>query len=70
MLTATVLRLNSQVPFGGKPHLSRSSINNMLTRKSAGFKESGIGRELGEYALHNYTGVKAVHVNLHAPPPI
>ncbi|KAL8279970.1 hypothetical protein RQP46_007551 [Phenoliferia psychrophenolica] len=35
-----------------------------------GFKESGIGRELGEYALHNYTGVKAVHVNLHAPCPI
>jgi len=29
-----------------------------------GFKQSGIGRELGEYALHNYTNVKAVHVNL------
>ncbi|ESK93383.1 aldehyde dehydrogenase [Moniliophthora roreri MCA 2997] len=29
-----------------------------------GFKQSGIGRELGEYALHNYTAVKAVHVNL------
>ncbi|OJA12632.1 hypothetical protein AZE42_04484 [Rhizopogon vesiculosus] len=29
-----------------------------------GFKQSGIGRELGEYALHNYTSVKAVHVNL------
>ncbi|KAJ7143888.1 aldehyde dehydrogenase [Mycena epipterygia] len=28
-----------------------------------GFKQSGIGRELGEYALHNYTNVKAVHVN-------
>ena len=23
-----------------------------------------VGRELGEYALHNYTNVKAVHVNL------
>jgi len=29
-----------------------------------GFKQSGIGRELGEYALLNYTNVKAVHVNL------
>jgi len=29
-----------------------------------GFKQSGIGRELGEYALNNYTNVKAVHVNL------
>ncbi|KAF9064343.1 aldehyde dehydrogenase [Rhodocollybia butyracea] len=29
-----------------------------------GFKQSGIGRELGEYALHNYTAVKAVQVNL------
>jgi len=29
-----------------------------------GFKQSGIGRELGDYALHNYTSVKAVHVNL------
>ncbi|KAJ2922163.1 hypothetical protein H1R20_g14933, partial [Candolleomyces eurysporus] len=29
-----------------------------------GFKQSGIGRELGEYCLHNYTNVKAVQVNL------
>ncbi|EPQ61365.1 aldehyde dehydrogenase [Gloeophyllum trabeum ATCC 11539] len=29
-----------------------------------GFKQSGIGRELGEYALANYSNVKAVHVNL------
>ncbi|KAF5391120.1 hypothetical protein D9757_003049 [Collybiopsis confluens] len=29
-----------------------------------GYKQSGIGRELGEYALKNYTAVKAVHVNL------
>ncbi|KAM0751179.1 aldehyde dehydrogenase [Meredithblackwellia eburnea MCA 4105] len=35
-----------------------------------GFKQSGIGRELGEYALHNYTAVKAVHVNLSAPAPL
>nr|AKS10559.1 aryl-aldehyde dehydrogenase [Trametes cinnabarina] len=30
-----------------------------------GYKQSGIGRELGEYALANYTAVKAVQVNLH-----
>jgi len=35
-----------------------------------GYKQSGIGRELGEYALANYTEVKAVHINLNAPPPI
>ncbi|KAH9823005.1 aldehyde dehydrogenase domain-containing protein [Melampsora americana] len=29
-----------------------------------GYKQSGIGREMGEYALTNYTSVKAVHVNL------
>jgi aldehyde dehydrogenase (NAD+) len=29
-----------------------------------GFKMSGIGRELGEYALSNYTEVKTVTVNL------
>lgn len=29
-----------------------------------GYKTSGIGRELGEYALENYTQVKAVHINL------
>lgn len=29
-----------------------------------GYKQSGIGRECGEYALENYTNVKAVHVNL------
>ena len=29
-----------------------------------GYKQSGIGRELGAYALSAYTQVKAVHVNL------
>ena len=29
-----------------------------------GYKHSGIGRELGEYALENYTEIKAVQVNL------
>ncbi|PWN54381.1 putative Iad1-indole-3-acetaldehyde dehydrogenase [Violaceomyces palustris] len=35
-----------------------------------GYKASGIGRELGEYALTNYTNVKAVHVNLTIPCPL
>ncbi|KAF9473535.1 aldehyde dehydrogenase [Pholiota conissans] len=29
-----------------------------------GYKHSGIGRELGEYALDTYTQVKGVHINL------
>ncbi|KAL0959105.1 hypothetical protein HGRIS_014402 [Hohenbuehelia grisea] len=29
-----------------------------------GYKQSGIGRELGEYALETYTQVKSVHVNI------
>ncbi|KAI0344316.1 aldehyde dehydrogenase [Trametopsis cervina] len=29
-----------------------------------GYKQSGMGRDLGEYALHHYTSVKAVHINL------
>jgi aldehyde dehydrogenase (NAD+) len=29
-----------------------------------GYKQSGIGREMGEYALETYTQVKAVHINL------
>ncbi|KAK0450315.1 aldehyde dehydrogenase [Desarmillaria tabescens] len=29
-----------------------------------GYKQSGIGRECGEYALNMYTEVKAVHVNI------
>jgi len=35
-----------------------------------GFKESGIGRELGEYALANYTAVKTIQVNISNPPPV
>ncbi|KAK7441049.1 hypothetical protein VKT23_016833 [Stygiomarasmius scandens] len=29
-----------------------------------GYKQSGIGREQGEYVLENYTQVKAVHINI------
>ncbi|KAK4046993.1 hypothetical protein OIV83_005679 [Microbotryomycetes sp. JL201] len=35
-----------------------------------GYKQSGIGRELGEYALHNYTATKAVHINLTQDAPM
>ncbi|CDZ98425.1 aldehyde dehydrogenase [Phaffia rhodozyma] len=35
-----------------------------------GFKASGIGRELGEYALHNYTSIKSVHINLSGGNPL
>lgn len=35
-----------------------------------GYKASGLGRELGEYALANYSEVKAIHVNLNAPAPL
>jgi len=35
-----------------------------------GYRHSGIGRELGEYALSNYTEVKAVHINLTAKAPL
>nr|BAA13907.1 unnamed protein product [Schizosaccharomyces pombe] len=35
-----------------------------------GYKESGIGRELGSYGLTNYTQTKAVHINLGMDSPI
>ncbi|KIM37663.1 hypothetical protein M413DRAFT_76887 [Hebeloma cylindrosporum] len=41
---------NAQVPEVGVPF--------------GGYKQSGIGRELGEYALDTYTQVKAVHINI------
>lgn len=39
---------------------------NMISYQApfGGFKESGIGRELGSYALENYTQVKTVHYRL------
>ncbi len=35
-----------------------------------GYKQSGIGRELGEAALANYTQTKSVHINLTGPSPL
>ena len=40
-----------------RPHLSRLLHTNV---PFGGFKQSGIGRELGEYALSEYTTVKSV----------
>ncbi|CAE6371961.1 unnamed protein product [Rhizoctonia solani] len=44
-----------------------NKLNNQMP--FGGFKQSGIGRELGEYALANYTNIKSVHVNLTEPAP-
>ncbi|KAK5203024.1 mitochondrial aldehyde dehydrogenase [Exophiala xenobiotica] len=41
-----------------------SSYDSHFAIPFGGYKQSGIGRELGEYALSAYTKVKAVHVNL------
>jgi len=35
-----------------------------------GYKQSGIGRELGKYALANYTSIKSVNINLGNQAPI
>ena len=34
-----------------------------------GFKQSGLGREMGSYALNNYTEVKSVWLNLITKEP-
>lgn len=41
-----------------------SSGDNIVQMPFGGYKHSGIGRELGEYGLENYTQVKSVYVNL------
>lgn len=41
-----------------------SSGDNVCQMPFGGYKSSGIGRELGEYGLENYTQVKSVYVNL------
>ncbi|KAI0341998.1 aldehyde dehydrogenase [Trametopsis cervina] len=41
-----------------------SSINAAVQVPFGGVKQSGFGKELGQYALEAYTNVKAVHVNI------
>ena len=43
---------------------------NMISYQApfGGFKESGLGRELGSYALDNYTQIKAVHYRIGDAP--
>jgi len=40
------------------------AISSEINVPFGGFKQSGMGRELGEYALDTYTQVKAVHINI------
>jgi aldehyde dehydrogenase (NAD+) len=60
--------INRAIETAHKLHAGTAWINcvNQLHTQVpfGGYKQSGIGRELGEYALANYTNVKAVHVNL------
>lgn len=43
------------------PQQINSSQDSHFAIPFGGYKQSGIGRELGEYALSAYTQVKAVH---------
>ena len=45
-----------------------SSGDTLFQMPFGGYKNSGIGRELGEYGLENYTQVKSVYVNLDNRP--
>ncbi|KAG5335894.1 hypothetical protein C0989_012595 [Termitomyces sp. Mn162] len=39
-------------------------MEDQLRKTFGGYRQSGIGHDLGEYALNTYTQVKAVHVNI------
>ena len=41
-----------------------SGRESLIANIMIGYKQSGIGRELGEAGLHAYSQTKAVHVNL------
>lgn len=60
--------LNTAVRMANKLKAGTVWVNNynMITDSVpfGGFKESGFGRELGKYALNNYTQVKAVRIRL------
>ncbi|KIM71780.1 hypothetical protein PILCRDRAFT_749361 [Piloderma croceum F 1598] len=60
--------LNRAINTANRLHAGTVWINSINTADFrvpfGGYKQSGIGRESGEYALNNYTNIKAVHVNL------
>src|SRR5271170_3045170 len=62
--------LNTAIRVANKLKAGTVWVNNynMLSHQVpfGGFKESGIGRELGKYALSNYTQVKSVRIRLGA----
>ena len=61
--------IHAQVPFGGYKRMLPVAFINLAVRLHV-FVESGIGRELGKYALDNYTQVKAVQINLTTKAPV
>ncbi|KAF8074181.1 aldehyde dehydrogenase [Lyophyllum atratum] len=58
----TALRVAHQLESGSV--WINSAGNAEVAVPFGGFKQSGIGSEMGQYALDTYTRVKAVHVNL------
>jgi len=69
-LAAAVHTTNLNTAIRVANHLKAGTVwvnnYNMLSHQVpfGGFKESGIGRELGKYALQNYTQIKSVRVRL------
>ncbi|ODQ52036.1 putative aldehyde dehydrogenase-like protein C9E9.09c [Saitoella complicata NRRL Y-17804] len=64
----TAIQVSNRLEAGTVWVNSYNTIHHQLP--FGGFKQSGIGRELGKYALHEYTHVKGVHLNLEMPAPI
>jgi len=54
--------LHNNVPFGGKKQ-SGIGVSFPCEKHEAGLLNVPAGRELGSYALDEYTSVKAVHWN-------
>ncbi|KAF8308497.1 NAD-dependent aldehyde dehydrogenase [Clavulina sp. PMI_390] len=65
--------INKAITTANRIHSGTVWINEYNTLKHqvpfGGYKQSGMGRELGDAALENYLEVKSVHVNLSSPPP-
>ncbi|PFH44910.1 hypothetical protein AMATHDRAFT_51858 [Amanita thiersii Skay4041] len=62
-----VIKLDTEEVYGLAAAAFTQNLNRAIEtahKLKAGTTSSGIGRELGEYALDNYTNIKAVHVNL------